>query len=176
MRCAWCSTMPTLRSRSIALAKSPPHPQRCADKAEAAICLEFRVYCHLYCVRPLELISDRQVQGVQYKQSDGWNGSSASVQVTRKRAWAWCQTAQGSSRAAVPPKAGTQASVGPYSQQPLRGAQHAYAWQHPPTAFAAILPLATVSRRTAMSLSRPRSPTFAVSRNYEALASKAAKE
>lgn len=71
----------------------------------------------------------------------GCNGSRASVQVIRKRSWAWHQTTHRTPRAAAPPKAGTKASAGPCSQQPLRGAQRAYALQHPPTAFAAQPPV-----------------------------------
>jgi hypothetical protein len=58
------------------------------------------------------------------------------------------QPGLGNSMTAVPHTAAIRASTCRRAQQPLRGSQREYAWQHPPAALAA-KPSSAVQRRTA---------------------------
>ena len=71
-----------------------------------------------------------------------------------KRSVARRQPGLGSSMTAVPQTAAIRASTGRRAQQPLRGSQREYAWQHPPTALAAELAFAARTRKAAMGTER----------------------
>jgi hypothetical protein len=74
--------------------------------------------------------------------SNGGCGSVPPVQMKGKRSVARRQPGLGSSMTAVPQTAAIRASTCRLAQQPLRASQGEYAWQHPPTALAAIRSIA----------------------------------
>ena len=107
---------------------------------------------------------DWSVQGLE---SDAGSGSEPPVQAIMKRSVALRQPGRGSPMTAVPRTDAIRVSADRRTQQPLRGSQREHAWQHPPSAAAAVPSLTFQGWATAISLGtsscatlRPPSNTF----------------